>query len=77
MTGTDRPDDWVIYATLVVFALLMICYAIWAIRSGSFYMRPGWRVSREEQPGSFWFVVIVALLMFPVAIGVAAWEPIR
>ena len=54
MTETDRPDDWVIYATLGVFALLMTCYAIWAIRSGSFYMRP---VAREPPGGARLFLV--------------------
>jgi hypothetical protein len=74
MTEADRPDDWVIYATLGAFAFLMMCYAIWAIQSGTFYMRPGWRVSRREEPGFFWFAVITSLLIFPVAVGVAAWE---
>ena len=74
MAQAVRPDDWTIYACLALIAIVMGGYAIWSIRTGFMHMRPGWRVSRQDEPRFFWFATLATGLAPIVALAVAAWE---
>jgi hypothetical protein len=74
MDQAARPDDWIIYATLALLAIVMGGYAIWSIRSGYIHMRPGWRVRRQDEPAFFWFATLTTGFVPIAALAVAAWE---
>ena len=63
-------------ALFALLSLLLVAYAIWAVRSGyvHFGARPR-RIYRHEDPGTFWTTIVFGGIVVPVlAIGGMIWE---
>lgn len=74
MVETGDPAGWV--AAIFIVAGLMFLYGLWAIRAGHVHVGSRWQcVYRAREPKSFWFIVIVFTILFPICVVVVAiWE---